>query len=172
MAVELSTGVFATSLRPAITRPWCSASTLKPFYLLFLHFIYLSLQFLVNLLFILCIIFMYFQISYYRSTGHVVSECQIAFGNIHFLSELICLCTSTGIIITNLRSSFSLSTKFFISPCILTVFFGLFTNHSPGYVTITSHPKWRSTDRLFEKIFFSVITAFLGLCMHSFFIIL
>ena len=51
MADEVSTGVFTTSLRPAFTRPWCSVSTLNLFYSLFLHFIYLLLLFLVNLLF-------------------------------------------------------------------------------------------------------------------------
>ena len=60
--------------------------------------------------------------SYFRSSGHVMSECRISFGNIHFLGELICLCTSTGIIIPHLWFSFVLPTKFFVSPHILTVF--------------------------------------------------
>ena len=99
--------------------------------------------------------FTYFaSFSYYRSSGHVVSECWISFGNIHFFDELIRLCSSTGIVIPHLRFSFFLSTKFFVSPRILTVFFGLFTNHSPGHVTMASHPKWRSTDRLVENIHF------------------
>ena len=97
---------------------------------------------------------MYFQNSYYCSSDHVVSECRIAFGNIHFLGELNRLCTSTGIIITNLRFSFILSMKFFVSPHILTVVLGLFTNNSVGHVTMASHPKWRSTDWLFENIHF------------------
>ena len=84
----------------------------------------------------------------------MVSECGISFGNNHFRGELIHLFTSTGIIIANLHFSFVLSTKFFVSPCILTVFLGLFMNHSPGHVTMTSHPKWRLTDRLLENIHF------------------
>ena len=50
--------------------------------------------------------------------------------------------------------SFILFTKFFVSPRILTLFIELFANLSPGHVTMTSHPKWRSTDRLSENIHF------------------
>ena len=49
---------------------------------------------------LLCAIFLrIFQSSYYRSFGHVVSECGISFGNNHFHGELIHLFISTGIII-------------------------------------------------------------------------
>ena len=45
--------------------------------------------------------FMYFACClYYRSSGHVVSECWFALGNIHFHGELIHLFTYTGIVIT------------------------------------------------------------------------
>ena len=53
---------------------------------------------------LLCAIFLrIFQSSYYRSSGHVVSESRISFGNNHFGGELINLFTSTGIIIANLQ---------------------------------------------------------------------
>ena len=32
--------------------------------------------------------------------------------------------------------------------------FELYTNHSPGHMTMKSHPKWKSTDRLKENIHF------------------
>ena len=71
-----------------------------------------------NLLSSLCNIFMYF------SSGHVVSECGISFGNNQFRGELIHLFTSTGIIIANLRFSIILNTKFCGSTHILTAFLG------------------------------------------------
>ena len=155
MAVEVSTGVFATSQRTCIYMllmlceyVFAVLFTFPPFHLPFPS---------ISGEFIVCFVqnFTYFALfSYYCSSGQVVSECRISFGNIHFFGELICLCTCTCIIIPHFRFSFILSTKFFVSPRILTVFLGFFTNHSPGYVTMTSHPKWRSTDRLVENIHF------------------
>ena len=83
--------------------------------------------------------FTYFAlILYYRSSGHVVSECSFALGNIHFRGELIHLFTYTGIIINNLRFSFILYTKFFVSPHILTsfgAFYGSFTRSRDDDIT-------------------------------------
>ena len=121
MAVVVSTGVFAISLRRAFTRFWCSVSTLKLFYSLFLHFIYLLLRFLVNLLYICSIFLRIFHNSYYRSSGHVVLECRIVFGNIHFLCKLIRFMHFYRHYNFNLRFSFILPTKFFVFPRILTV---------------------------------------------------
>ena len=96
-------------------------------------------------------------VSYYRSSGHVVSECWFALENIHFRGELIHLFTYTGIIITNLRFSFILYTKFFVSPRILTIYFGLFTNHSPGHVTIRSSGHLMSECGILLEIFISPV---------------
>ena len=89
-----------------------------------------------------------------------------------FLGELICLCTSTGIIILHLRFSFILSTKF-VSPRILTVFLGAFyesfTSSCDDNVTSKMEVN-RSVGRKYS--FFSVITVFPGLFLHSFFIFL
>ena len=68
--------------------------------------------------------------------------------------------------------SFILFTKFFVSPRKLTLFIELFTNHSPGHVTIR-HIQNGGQPIGCQKIFiFMVITAFPGLFMHSFCIIL
>ena len=83
----------------------------------------------------------------------MVSECRISFGDIHFLGKLICFMHFYRHYNSNLRFSFILSMKFFVSPRILTVFWA-FTNHSPGHVTMTSQLKWRSTDWLFENSHF------------------
>ena len=96
-------------------------STSLLFYSLFLHFIYLLLQFLVNLLYTLGIIYVFLHNSYYRSSGHVVLECRITFGDIHFLCKLILFMHFYRHFYFNLRYSFILSTKFFVSPRILTV---------------------------------------------------
>ena len=96
-------------------------STSLLFYSLFLHFIYLLLQFLVNLLYTLGIIYVFLHNSYYRSSGHVVLECRITFGDIHFLCKLILFMHFYRHFHFNLRYSFILSTKFFVSPRILTV---------------------------------------------------
>ena len=79
-----------------------------------------------NLLSFCAILYVFCIVSFYRSSGHVVSECGISFGNSHFFGEFIHLFTSTGIIIANLRFPINLNTKFFISLRILTVFFVLF----------------------------------------------
>ena len=155
MAVELPTGVFATSLRPAFTRILCSVSTLLLFYSLLLHFIYLLLRFLVNILYILlCNIVTY--ILKVHIIAHLVTWFQnvISVRNNHFHGELIHLFTSSGIINASLRFSIILNTKFFISLHILTIFLSFIRIYSPGHMTMTSHPKWRSTDRLFENIYF------------------
>ena len=78
VAVEVSTGVFAIFVRPAFTRFWCSVSTLKLFYSLFLHFIYLLLQFLVNLVYTLGNILRIsskFVLSLIWSRGFRMSDC-------------------------------------------------------------------------------------------------
>ena len=75
-----------------------------------------------NLLYTLCNILTYFQNSYYRSFGHVVLECRIAFGDIHFLGKLIRFMHFYRHYNFNLQFSFILSTKFFVSPRILTIF--------------------------------------------------
>ena len=110
---------------------------------------------MVNLLYILCSILCFsskFVLSLIWSRG---AECWISFGGIHFLGKLIRFMHFYRHYNSNLRFSFILSTKFFVSPRILAVFLGLFTNHSPGHVTMTSQLKWRSTDRLFENHFLS-----------------
>ena len=77
----------------------------------------------------------------------MVSECVTSFENNHFHGELFHLFSSTGIIIANLRFSTMLNMNFFVSPHILTIFWGLFTDHSSDHVTVTSHSNWRSLSQ-------------------------
>ena len=100
MAVEVSTGVFATSQKTCIYTFlmlceyfFAVLFTFPPFYLPFPS---ISGEFIVYFV----QYFTYFtSFLYCHSSGHVVSECWISFGNIHFFSELIRLCSSTGIVI-------------------------------------------------------------------------
>ena len=122
MAVELPTDVLLPLIKTCIYMFLCSVSSSLLFYSLFLHFIHLLLRFLVNLLCTLGIYFTcFFQNSYYRSSGHVVLECRIAFGNIHFLCKLILFMHFYRHYNFNLWFSFILPTKFFVFPRILTI---------------------------------------------------
>ena len=89
--------------------------TLSPFYLPFTS---ISGEFIV---YFGQYFYVFFQNSYYRSSGHVVLECRIAFGDIHFLGKLIRFMHFYRHYNFNLQFSFILSTKFFVSPRILTV---------------------------------------------------
>ena len=89
--------------------------TLSPFYLPFTS---ISGEFIVYI-----VQYSYvFQNSYYCSFGHMVLECRIAFGDIHFLGKLIRFMHFYRHYNFNLLFSFILSTKFFVSPRILTIF--------------------------------------------------
>ena len=70
--------------------------TLPPFYFTF-YFNFWCIYCLLSTIFLRI-----FQNSYYRSSGHVVSEYKISFGNNHFRGELVHLFTFTGIIIAKL----------------------------------------------------------------------
>ena len=100
------------------------------------------------------IFYVFFQNLYYRSFGHVVLECRIAFGDIQFLSKLFHFMH----FYRHSDSPFMVFLHSFYEILRFTAYidgiFELFTNHSPGHVTMTSHPKWRSTDRLSENIHF------------------
>ena len=82
-----------------------------------------------------------------------MSECGIALGNIHFLGKLIRFMYFYRHYNFNLRVFLHSFHEILSFTTYIDRNFELFTNHSPGHVT-TSHPKWRSTDRLSENIHF------------------
>ena len=83
----------------------------------------------------------------------MVSECGIAFGNIHFLGKLIPFMYFYRHYNFNLRVFLHFFHEILRFTAYIDRNFELFTNHSPGHVMM-SHPKWRSTDRLSENIHF------------------
>ena len=87
----------------------------------------------------------------------MVSECQIAFRDIHFPGKLIRFMHFYRHYDSNLQFSFILLMKFFVSPRILTIFWGVFTNHSPCHMTIGSLGHVVSECGILLEIFISPV---------------